>query len=75
MKESDMNSTSETDWDLIDSLTDEAIDRPELPPLDEFFFTRAKWRILIPHPNPPPLGEGVYEKRRLCQFAVYLKHL
>jgi hypothetical protein len=20
--------------------------------------------FLIPHPNPPPLGEGVYEKRR-----------
>ena len=45
MKESDMNITSETDWDLIDSLTDEAIDRTELPPLDESFFTRAKWRI------------------------------
>ncbi len=35
----------------------------------------ANWHnftFLIPHPNPPPLGEGVYEKRRLCQFAVYL---
>ncbi len=34
----------------------------------------ANWHnftFLIPHPNPPPLGEGVYEKRRLCQFAVY----
>ena len=33
----------------------------------------ANWHnftFLIPHPNPPPLGEGVYEKRRLCQFAV-----
>ena len=37
MKESDMKSTSETDWDLLDSLTDEAIDRTELPPLDESF--------------------------------------
>ncbi len=35
----------------------------------------ANWHnftFLIPHPNPPPLGEGVYEKRRLCQFAVYI---
>jgi len=26
--------------------------------------------FLIPHPNPPALGEGVYKKRRLCQLAV-----
>lgn len=35
----------------------------------------ANWHnftFLIPHPNPPPLGEGVYEKRRLCQFSVYI---
>ena len=34
---------------------------------------RHNFTFLIPHPNPPPLGEGVYEKRRLCQFAVYLR--
>ena len=45
MKESDMNNTSETDWDMIDSLTDETADRTELPPLDESFFARAKWRM------------------------------
>ena len=33
---------------------------------------RHNFTFLIPHPNPPPLGEGVYEKRRLCQFAVYV---
>ncbi len=36
----------------------------------------ANWynfTFLVPHPNPPPLGEGVYEKRRLCQFAVYFE--
>jgi len=33
---------------------------------------RHNFTFLIPHPNPPPLGEGVYEKRRLCQFAVYM---
>ncbi len=45
MKESDMNNTSETNWDMIDSLTDETIDRTELPPLDDSFFARAKWRM------------------------------
>ncbi len=45
MKKSDMKNTSETDWDMIDSLTDETIDRTELPPLDDSFFARAKWRM------------------------------
>ena len=45
MSESDMNNSSETNWALIDSLTDEAIDRSELPPLDESFFARATWRM------------------------------
>ncbi len=45
MKKSDTNNTSETDWDKVDSLTDETIDRTELPPLDDSFFTRAKWRM------------------------------
>jgi len=30
---------------MIDSLTDETIDRSELPPLDESFFARAAWRM------------------------------
>ncbi len=41
----DMNNSSGTNWELIDGLTDEAIDRSELPPLDEKFFQRAKWRM------------------------------
>ncbi len=45
MKESDMNNTSETNWAMIDSLTDETIDRTELPPLDDAFFVKAKWRM------------------------------
>jgi len=48
MNESDMNSTSETNWDMIDALTDETIDRSELPPLDESFFARAEWRMPEP---------------------------
>jgi len=30
---------------MIDSLTDETIDRSELPPLDESFFAKATWRM------------------------------
>ena len=45
MSESDMSNCSETNWVMVDSLTDEAIDRSELPPLDESFFARATWRM------------------------------
>ncbi len=45
MNELDMNKASETNWAMIDALTDETIDRTELPPLDEAFFTRATWRL------------------------------
>jgi uncharacterized protein (DUF4415 family) len=40
-----MNNSSETNWAMVDSLTDETIDRSELPPLDESFFARATWRM------------------------------
>ena len=45
MSETDMNNSSETNWPMVDSLTDETIDRSELPPLDESFFAKAAWRI------------------------------
>ena len=45
MNESDMNNSSETNWEMIDSMTDETIDRSELPPLDDSFFDRAVWRM------------------------------
>ena len=40
-----MNNSSETNWEMVDALTDETIDRSELPPLDENFFSRATWRM------------------------------
>ena len=40
-----MDNSSETNWEMIDALTDETIDRSELPPLDESFFARATWRM------------------------------
>ena len=46
MNESDMNNSSETDWEIIDAMTDETIDRSELPPLGDAFFDRATWRVL-----------------------------
>lgn len=45
MNESDMNNSSETNWEMIDALTDETIDRSELPPLDDSFFDKATWRM------------------------------
>ncbi|MFZ1475041.1 MAG: hypothetical protein WAV74_24555 [Anaerolineae bacterium] len=45
MSGSNMNNSSETNWALVDSLTDEMIDRSEVPLLDESFFARAVWRM------------------------------
>ena len=45
MNETDMNNYSETNWDKVDALTDETMDRSELPPLDDSFFKRATWRM------------------------------
>ncbi len=47
MNENDMYNYSETNWAMIDALKDEEIDRSEVPPLDDRFFARAKWRL--PH--------------------------
>lgn len=40
-----MNNSSETNWALVDSLTDEMIDRSEVPSLDDSFFARSVWRM------------------------------
>lgn len=83
MKESDMNSISETDWDMIDSLTDETVDRTELPPLDDSFFARAEWRM--PEKNPVPVTIHIdpdllawfkdqgseYEQRMIAALRIY----
>ena len=45
MSGSNMNNASETKWALVDSLTDEMMDRSEVPLLDESFFARAVWRM------------------------------
>lgn len=45
MNESNMNNSSETNWEMIEAMTDETTDRSELPPLDDSFFDRATWRM------------------------------
>ena len=45
MNELDMNDSSETNWEIIDAMTDETMDRSELPPLGDSFFDRATWRM------------------------------
>ena len=49
MKESNMNSSSRTNWERVDALTDEDIDTSDSPPLSEEFFAKAKW--LMPGEN------------------------
>lgn len=36
---------SETDWARIDVMADEEIDTSDIPPLDDDFFDRARWRM------------------------------
>jgi len=47
MNDNDLKSTSRTNWEKVDSLTDEEIDVSEVPPLDEGFFARARWRFPV----------------------------
>jgi uncharacterized protein (DUF4415 family) len=60
---------------MVDSLTDETMDRSELPPLDESFFARATWRMpegrtIIAVPVDPDLlawfqAQGSESERRI----------
>ncbi len=43
MKESNLNSSSKTNWERIDAMTDDEIDVSDSPPLSEDFFAKAKW--------------------------------
>lgn len=82
MNEKDIKPTSETNWDYFDALTDETIDRSELPPLDDAFFARAKWRMpqqqiaVTVHMEPDLLAwfqaQGdEYEKRMVAALRIY----
>ncbi|WP_219904574.1 BrnA antitoxin family protein [Stenomitos frigidus] len=38
-----MNSSSKTNWEKVDFLTDEEIDTSDIPPLTEEFFSKSRW--------------------------------
>lgn len=43
MNENSMNNTSRTNWEKVDSLTEEDIDTSDIPPLTEAFFSKSRW--------------------------------
>jgi uncharacterized protein (DUF4415 family) len=43
MNENAMNSSSDTNWEKFDSLTEEEIDTSDIPPLGEAFFSESRW--------------------------------
>jgi len=84
MSKLDMNNLSETNWALVDSLTDETIDRSELPPLDESFFKRATLRMpkeqtFVTMPIDADLlawfqaQGGESEKRMMAALRIYVE--
>lgn len=38
-----MSNTSRTNWEKVDSLTEEDIDTSDIPPLTEEFFSKSRW--------------------------------
>jgi hypothetical protein len=57
MNEANLKKQSETDWARIDQMTDEEIDTSDIPPLDDEFFARARWRM----PEKNLLGDPIQE--------------
>src|SRR5436309_3196307 len=45
MNGSNLKSSSATDWERIDKMTDEEIDTSDIPPLGEEFFANAQLRM------------------------------
>lgn len=43
MNENAMNNTSKTNWEKLDSLSEEEIDTSDIPPLTEEFFSKSRW--------------------------------
>jgi len=82
MSESDMNNTSETNWEKVDALTEEEIDTSDIPPLTEEFFGKSRWwkpveplKVLV-QIDPSVLawyqaqGED-YEKKMAAALRIY----
>ena len=45
MNDSNSKNISQTDWEGINAMSDEAIDTSEIPPLSDSFFERAALRV------------------------------
>ncbi|HIK08797.1 MAG TPA: BrnA antitoxin family protein [Oscillatoriaceae cyanobacterium M33_DOE_052] len=45
MSDKDLNNISRTDWEALDTMTDEEIDYSDIPPLTDEFFENATLRI------------------------------
>ena len=45
MSVSDLEHSSETNWERVDQMTDEEIDTSDIPPLDDGFFAQAELRL------------------------------
>lgn len=82
MNENSTNSTSRTNWEKVDSLTEEDIDTSDIPPLTEEFFSKSRWwkpvkssNVLVPV-DPDTLawfqtqGED-YEKKMAAALRIY----
>ena len=65
MSANDSKSSSETNWERIDQLTEEEIDTSDIPPLNEAFFTNAELRL----PNGKVMVSLDAESTRMVQIA------
>ena len=45
MSENNLNTTSQTNWEKLEAMTDEDIDTSDIPPLGEEFFANARLRM------------------------------
>ena len=82
MNENAMNNTSKTNWEKLDSLTEEEIDTSDIPPLTEEFFRKSRWWKPVEQLNvlvqiePKTLawfqaqGED-YEKKMAAALQIY----
>lgn len=43
MNENSTNNTLRTNWEKVDSLTEDDIDTSDIPPLTEEFFNKSRW--------------------------------
>ena len=48
MNGNDLSTTTKTNLERIDAMTDDMIDTSDIPPLTDNFFATAKWRMPKP---------------------------